>query len=83
MEKIHIIIPERMSGQRLDSSLSELLPNLSRSKINNWIKSGQALINNKSFKPKDKASGDEIIFTQNVYVVYELNLFSTIFFIRN
>ena len=61
MEKIQIIIPKRMSGQRLDSSLSELLPHFSRSKINNWIKSGQASINNKSFKPKDKASGNEII----------------------
>jgi 23S rRNA pseudouridine1911/1915/1917 synthase len=61
MEKIQIIIPERMTGQRLDSSLSELLPNLSRSKINNLIKSGQASINQKSFKPKDKASGNEII----------------------
>ena len=61
MEKIQIIIPERMSGQRLDSSLSELLPNLSRSKINNFIKSGLASIDNKSFKPKDKASGNEII----------------------
>ena len=61
MEKIQIIIPNRMSGQRLDSALSELLPNLSRSKINNSIKSGKASINNKSFKPKDKASGNEII----------------------
>ena len=61
MEKIQIIIPKRMSGQRLDSSLSELLPHFSRSKINNWIKSGQASINNTSFKPKDKASGNEII----------------------
>jgi len=61
IEKIKIIIPERMSGQRIDSSLSELLPKLSRSKINNWIRSGQASINNKSFKPKDKASGNEIV----------------------
>jgi len=61
MEKIKIIIPKRMSGQRLDSSLSELLPHLSRSKINNSIRSGQASINNKSFKPKDKASGNEIV----------------------
>ena len=61
MEKIKIIIPKRMSGQRLDSSLSELLPHVSRSKINNSIRSGQASINNKSFKPKDKASGNEIV----------------------
>ena len=62
MEKLQIIIPERMSGQRLDAVLSELLPDLSRSKIVAWIKSGKASINNKSFKPKDKASGNEIVY---------------------
>ena len=62
MEKLQIIIPERMSGQRLDAVLSELLPDLSRSKIVAWIKSGKASINNKSFKPKDKALGNEIVY---------------------
>ena len=62
MKKIRIIIPERMSGQRLDSAISLLLPEISRSKITAWIKSGNALINNKTFKPKDKANGNEIVF---------------------
>ena len=61
MKKLNIIIPERMSGNRLDSSLSEMLPDYSRSKLTSWIKSGDALINQKTFKPKDKASGTEII----------------------
>ena len=50
-----------MTGNRLDVSLSEMLPDYSRSKITTWIKSGDALINQKTFKPKDKASGDEIV----------------------
>ena len=49
MEKINIIVPERMTGSRLDSSLAEMLPQYSRSKITAWIKSGDALINGKSF----------------------------------
>ena len=62
MEMLQIIIPSRMTGTRLDASLAEMLPDYSRSKITAWIKSGDALINGKSFKPKDKANGDEIVF---------------------
>ena len=61
MKILNIIIPQRMTGNRLDVSLSEMLPDYSRSKITTWIKSGDALINQKTFKPKDKASGDEIV----------------------
>ena len=61
MEKLKIIIPERMTGQRLDVALSEMLPDYSRSKITAWIKSGEALINHKSFKPKDKVNGSEMV----------------------
>jgi len=61
MKTLNIIIPNRMLGNRLDVSLSEMLPDYSRSKITVWIKSGDALINQKNFKPKDKSSGDEIV----------------------
>ena len=59
---LKIIIPDRMSGSRLDSALSEMLPDYSRSKITAWIKSGDALINDKNFKPKDKSNGTEAVF---------------------
>jgi len=61
MEKLKIIIPERMTGQRLDVALSEMLPDYSRSNITAWIKSGEALINHKPFKPKDKVNGSEMV----------------------
>ena len=61
MNVLNIIIPERMIGQRLDAALSEMLPDYSRSKITVWIKAGDALINKKTFKPKDKANGTEIV----------------------
>ena len=61
METLKIIIPERMTGQRLDVALSEMLPDYSRSKITAWIKSGEALIDHKPFKPKDKVNGSEMV----------------------
>lgn len=61
MKILNIIIPNRMIGNRLDSSLSEMLPDYSRSKITAWIKSGDALINQMTFKPKDKVNGNEVV----------------------
>ena len=61
METLNIILPKRFLGQRLDIALSEMLPDYSRSKITAWIKSGDALIDNKTFKPKDKVNGYETI----------------------
>ena len=56
-----IIIPNRFIGSRLDAAISEMLPELSRNKIISGIKSGEVLINSKSFKPKEKVLGGEII----------------------
>ena len=61
MAILQIIIPERMIDQRIDTALTEMLPDYSRSKITTWIKSGDALINNKTFKPKDKVIGNETV----------------------
>ncbi|ALE02190.1 23S rRNA pseudouridine(1911/1915/1917) synthase RluD [Candidatus Pseudothioglobus singularis] len=61
MEILQIIIPKRMKDQRIDAALTEMIPDYSRSKIITWIKSGDALINNKTFKPKDKVNGNEMV----------------------
>jgi len=61
MDTFNIIIPNRMTGERIDSALSEMLPDYSRSKITAWIKSGDALINSKTFMPKDRVKGTEIV----------------------
>ena len=68
MDKINLIIPERMAGDRLDVIITKMLPDYSRSKITAIIKSGDALINDKTFKPKDKSCGNEVVrltFNQN------------------
>jgi len=61
MEKLKIIIPERMTGERIDAAISRMLPEYSRSKISTWIKAGDVLINQHKFKPKDRSKGDEIV----------------------
>ena len=54
MTELTIIISERLKGQRIDSALAQMLPDYSRSKISAWVKTGKALVNGQSFKPKDK-----------------------------
>ncbi|WXU00658.1 MAG: Ribosomal large subunit pseudouridine synthase D [Catillopecten margaritatus gill symbiont] len=61
MSHLNIIIPDRLIGQRIDSALAIMLPDYSRSKITAWIKAGNAFIRDKTFKPKDKVLGGEIV----------------------
>ena len=61
MDKLKIIIPERMKGDRLDLALSKMLPDISRSKITASIKAGNTLVEGKVFKAKDKSNGSEVI----------------------
>ncbi len=61
MNLLNIVIPDRLIGQRIDSALATMLPDYSRSKITTWVKKGDALLNNKTFKPKEKILGGEVI----------------------
>ncbi|CAC9587300.1 LSU rRNA pseudouridine(1911/1915/1917) synthase (EC 5.4.99.23) [uncultured Gammaproteobacteria bacterium] len=61
MNLLKIVIPNRLIGQRIDSALATMLPDFSRSKITNWVRTGKALVNNKTFKPKEKILGGEIV----------------------
>ena len=61
MKTINVIIPSRLTGERIDFALAMMLPDFSRSKITAWIKSGEALLNEKKFRPKDRVTGNEIV----------------------
>lgn len=48
-------------GQRLDQITAELLPEFSRSRLQQWIKQGKILLNGEILKPKSKVSGGETL----------------------
>jgi 23S rRNA pseudouridine1911/1915/1917 synthase len=48
------IIPESLSGERLDRIAAELFADYSRSVLQNWIKEGVLQVNGKAAKAKDK-----------------------------
>lgn len=55
------IIPREYHHQRVDTVLAQLLPDYSRSQISTWIKTGAVQMNHRPCKPKDKASGGDLI----------------------
>lgn len=58
-KSIIIKIPDHLKGSRLDAALASIIPEISRSKITNWIKDGSILVDKKTLKPKDKVNGGE------------------------
>jgi 23S rRNA pseudouridine1911/1915/1917 synthase len=49
------------SGYRLDQALSGLMPDYSRSKIQEWIQQGFIFLNRQSCKPKQRVYGGDLI----------------------
>jgi 23S rRNA pseudouridine1911/1915/1917 synthase len=60
-ETLTAIIPEELARQRLDAVLVELFPDYSRSRLQQWIKSGRVLLNGETTKGKLKVQGLETI----------------------
>jgi len=54
-------IPETAAGRRLDAVLAELFPEFSRSRLSEWIKSGDALVDGAQARPRDPVRGGELV----------------------
>lgn len=54
-----LTIPDEQADERLDQALAKLLPDYSRTQIQEWIASGQVLLNGKPSKGKLKVKGGE------------------------
>ncbi len=54
-------IPEEHAGKRFDVALAALFPDFSRSRLQSWIRSGDALIQGEKRRPRDSvAEGEEV-----------------------
>jgi 23S rRNA pseudouridine1911/1915/1917 synthase len=54
-------IPHDLAGSRLDQALAELFPEFSRSRLQEWLKSGHILVDGLSPRGKDKVRGGEAV----------------------
>ncbi len=57
--KLELVIPEDRCGRRLDQVLAELVPDYSRSRLQQWIRSGQVTLDGRVPQTKEKLMGGE------------------------
>jgi 23S rRNA pseudouridine1911/1915/1917 synthase len=54
-------IPEHLDGLRLDQALAELVPDYSRSRLQQWIRDGQVMLDNRASRVRERVrSGDMV-----------------------
>ena len=58
----HFVVDDELSGERLDHVLLHYFPELSRSRLQSWIKNQQVKVNQQIIsKPKQKVVGGELL----------------------
>jgi 23S rRNA pseudouridine1911/1915/1917 synthase len=74
------IVPDTAAGRRFDAVLAELFPEYSRSRLSEWIKSGDALLDGRTVRGRDPVRGGEtaslqvVLETQTVAVAEDIPL---------
>ncbi|MBV9575267.1 MAG: 23S rRNA pseudouridine(1911/1915/1917) synthase RluD [Gammaproteobacteria bacterium] len=60
-KNLNLIIPDTYAHMRLDQALAKLLPDYSRTQIQEWIEMGSILVNGMPMKAKTKLKGGETV----------------------
>jgi 23S rRNA pseudouridine1911/1915/1917 synthase len=68
---IQLRIPDESAGRRLDQALAELLPEYSRSRIQQWLKAGGVRVDGADRRPRDRVKGGEQVTLQVRFEVDE------------
>ncbi|NNG12173.1 MAG: 23S rRNA pseudouridine(1911/1915/1917) synthase RluD [Halobacteria archaeon] len=58
---LSVSLPETMSGYRLDQALAELIPEYSRSRLQQWIRAGQVTMDNRIPSVRERVHGGEAV----------------------
>lgn len=59
LDPLEKIVPQDLSGQRLDQALARMFPEYSRSRLKSWILQGNVTVDNREMRPRDAVSGGE------------------------
>lgn len=60
-DKLTAQIPNELAGKRLDQALSQLFPDYSRNRIQDWIRAGAVAVNGQPVESKKKIFGGETV----------------------
>ena len=58
-QQFEAIAPDAMAGSRVDQVMSKLFSDFSRSRITEWIRNGEATVDGRVCRPRDKILGGE------------------------
>ncbi|MGB5474491.1 MAG: S4 domain-containing protein, partial [Gammaproteobacteria bacterium] len=59
--QLQVTIPDTLRGRRLDLALAELVPDYSRSRLQQWIRAGQVTLDGRVAQVREKVSGGEVV----------------------
>lgn len=68
-DKLSALIPNELAGMRLDQALSQLFPDYSRNRIQDWIRAGVVTVNGQPAETKRKLFGGEDVVLTPVFDV--------------
>ncbi|MDH5516711.1 MAG: 23S rRNA pseudouridine(1911/1915/1917) synthase RluD [Gammaproteobacteria bacterium] len=60
-ELLTTVIPDALSGQRLDAALAALFPDYSRSRLSQWVKQGLVEVDGSVPRPRDKVYAEQTV----------------------
>ncbi len=63
-EEIEIVVPDDFAGLRLDQALAKLLPEYSRSRLQQWVRDGGVSVNGVQATVKQKVSAGQTILVE-------------------
>lgn len=59
--RLSLSIPEHLNGRRLDQALAELVPEYSRSRLQQWIRGGQVMLDDRVPGVRERLRGGETV----------------------
>ena len=59
--EVSLTVPPRTGGERLDRVLARLLPEHSRSRLAQWVKDGQVVVDGRAVAPRHRVWGGEVV----------------------
>jgi len=59
--QLQVTIPDTLRGHRLDRALAELVPDYSRSRLQQWIRAGQVTLDGRVAQVREKVSAGEVV----------------------
>lgn len=60
-EPVWLTVPDDCAGMRLDRVLQQMLPDYSRSRLQQWLKAGHITVDGRARSAKDKVAGGELL----------------------